>query len=61
MPPLASAPAARAESMVMRDRPIACMRLSDGTVSAISTLRMPVSDGRKRPPRAVAPMFQSSP
>ena len=45
----------RAESMVMRDNPMAFIRMPLGTVSAIRALRITESDGRARPKISAIP------
>ena len=47
-----SAPPMRAESCVVRDRPIAATSWSCGTVAPTSALRMPMSVGRTSPDNA---------
>jgi hypothetical protein len=51
-PAPASAPPTLAESIVVRDRPIAATRCVTGTVAPTSALRMPMSDGRSMPQAA---------
>ena len=44
-----SAPATLAESMLVREMPIAAIRCCGGTVALTSAVRMPMSDGRSMP------------
>ena len=50
-PAPASAPATLAESMLVREMPIAAIRCWAGTVAPTSAVRMPMSDGRTMPAR----------
>ena len=51
-PAPASAPATLAESMLMREMPMAATRCWGGTVAPTSAVRMPMSDGRIMPASA---------